>query len=209
MKAASLVVTGALGIVSLSTAWAADKQPYKVEGTFVEGCSCKQPCAAAFMNVDPGCRYIGAMELSAGSYKGGDLAGVKIVAVQGEQKWVRIYLDVPSAKQHEAAEAFARGYLKDFGTVEAVKDAKIEIAGKDGKFTVKVDGGKIMEFSSEPVFGGDKKTPVVHSNVLDPLNTMFYQGKTVHAEFKDDNRSFKLDDSNAFYNPEMKVSGEY
>ena len=208
MKTRSFWVLGLMGIVSLASVWAADKHPYKLDGTFVEGCSCKQPCAAAFISFDPGCKWIGAMAISAGSYQGGDLAGVKLAMVQGAEKWVRIYLDVPNKKQHAAAEAFARAYLTDFGMVEAVKDAKVEITGNAGKFTVKVDDGKILQFASEPVLGRDKKTPVTHANVLDPVLTTYSQGKTLSADFKDDKRSFKLEDSNAFYNDRMNCSGE-
>jgi hypothetical protein len=62
-----------------------------------------------------------------------------------------------------------------------VHDAKIDINGKDGAYTVKVDGGKIMTCTTEPVLGGDNKTPITHTNTKDALNPTMYQGPSPPA----------------------------
>src|SRR3989442_14732396 len=107
MKPAVLAVI-AVGLVAAQAALAADKHPFNVEGTYVEGCSCRPPCACALISVEKGCQGLGAMEISAGDYKGADLKGVKIAMALSPEKWVRVYLDVPDAKQHEGAAEFAK-----------------------------------------------------------------------------------------------------
>lgn len=196
-----------LAIAAATSASAAGKHPFQVEGAWFEGCSCKQACAAAFAEVDTGCVGFGAMQFSAGRYQGTELKGVKIATAFFSDGTVRVYLDVPDAKRHEAAAGFARAYAKDFGKIEAVKDARIEITTKAGRFNVKVDGGKIMNCSVEAVLGADG-IPVAHAKVRDTLNPKFFQGRTIEGRYHDSARSFELKQSNAFLNPAMKGSGE-
>ena len=49
-----------------------------------------------------------------------------------------------------------------------------------------VDGGKTMKFVTEPLLGGDKRSPIVHSNIDNPILPTVYQGKTVPLETIDE-----------------------
>ena len=71
-----------------------------------------------------------------------------------------------------------------------------------------VEDGKIIKFETEPVLGVDKKTPVSHTNTNNKLNSTFYQAKTISGNFNDGGKSFELKDSNSYFNPEMKSSGQ-
>jgi len=148
------------------------------------------------------------MTLTSGSYMGVDLAGAKIAYAAGVADWVRLYVDVRNPRQREAAQAFAKAVYGAFGKIEAVKDAQIEISGKDGRYTVSVDGGKIMQLTTEPMLGGDKTTPIGISNIHDPLHPNVLQAKTITGSFHDDNRSFTLKDSNSYFTDRMQSSGK-
>jgi hypothetical protein len=184
-----------------------DKQAYRLEGVFVEGCKCGIPCACELTGVEMGCSGVGAMSLTGGKFQGVDLSGVKLAYGGTPGEWVRLYVDAPKANQRDAALSFAKGYYKKWGKIEAAKDARIDIAGHDGNYTVTVDNGKIMELKTEPVLGGDQKTPIKISNTKSELNPVFLQGRTVSGKFEDDNRSFKLKDSNSYFN-KLNAKGE-
>jgi hypothetical protein len=192
-------------LMAAATAFAEEKS-FKLEGTFVEGCSCKGVCMGAIDGKDPGCEALAVVDLTGGSYQGVDLSGVKVVVVWPKDKRTRVFIEAPNPRQHEAAAAFGKAYAGEFGKVDAVKDAHIELTGKDGKFTAKVDGGKIMEVTTEPALGGDKKTPVVYENVYDPFNTKFYHARIVSATYHDGDSAFTLKDSNSFFNPRLNAN---
>jgi hypothetical protein len=206
--------TPALALVSLivfagaGSTWAAGKLPFTAAGTFVEGCSCNAPCGCELTGVEKGCNGVGAMTLTSGTYNGVSLAGAKIAYATGPGEWVRLYVDAANPRQRDAAKAFARAVYSAFGPIEAVKDAKISIAGKGGTYTMAVDGGKVMQLTTKPVLGGDNRTPIVISNIHDPLHPTVMQGRTVSGTYKDEKRSFTLKDSNSYFAPQMKSKGK-
>jgi hypothetical protein len=197
----------AMGLVAMGGAWAQDKKPYSATGTFVEGCSCNAPCPCELTGVAHGCQGVGAMQLTSGSYDGVDLSGAKIAYATMPGDWVRLYIDAPSDRQRQAAEAFGRGVYSAFGKIEAVKPAKIEISGSGGRYTVSVDGGQIMKYTTEPALGLDGRTPIRISNIKDPLHPNVMLGKTVTATYQDGERSFTLKDSNSYSTDRMRSSG--
>jgi hypothetical protein len=209
MKSTSFVVAGIMMLTPL-VGKADEKHPFKVTGTYVEGCSCDMPCPCAMSDAVKGCQGIDTMELSGGTYNGVNLRGVKIAVAKTLDNWARVYLDAPNPKLREAAAAFATAWASQMGKVEEVKDARVEISGKDGSYTVKVDDGKIAQLTTKVILGADEKTPFSHANLKTPLNlnSTLYQARTLSGSFRDGDRSFELKDSNSYFNPQMKASGE-
>jgi hypothetical protein len=182
---------------------------WNAQGVFVEGCSCMGVCPCEQTGVKDGCEGVGAISLGAGSsYNGVDLSGTKIVYATSIGQWIRFYVDAGDAAKSKAAGEFASAYYAGFGKIETVKDAKVDFAGTGGKYTVQVDGGNTMKFVTEPVLGGDGKTPISHSNTKSSLNPTVMQGRTVSASYKDGERSLTLEGSNSYFNPKMKSSGK-
>ena len=204
-KSALLLLTIAF---ASGSAFAASKQSFRVKGEFIDGCSCSPPCACPMTGIERGCEGVGGMVLSSGKYAGADLSGAKIIYAVSPGKWVRGYVDAKNPAQEKAAIDFAKVAFAEFGKVEFVKPARIEVTGKDGDYKLTVNGGKTMKLVTKPVLGADKRTPIVHKNLNDPLNDVFYQGKTVSGSYSDEGRSFKLKDSNAFFNPRLDKSGK-
>ncbi len=200
-----LVITG---LVGLRSAWAAEAAEYHTVGTFIDGCSCSIPCTCEMGGTPHGCQGVGVMAFTSGSYKGVDLAGAKVAYATAPGNWIRFYVDSKSPQQEEAVTALAKGVFHEFGKVEAVKKASVALTGKAGHYTLSVDGGKIIELTTEPVLGGDKKTPLTHGNIFNPLSPTVMQGKTVKASFHDGDRSFTLGGSNAYFNAAAKSSGK-
>jgi len=60
-----------------------------------------------------------------------------------------------------------------FGKIEAVTSVEIDISDKDGRYTVKVNVGRIMQLTTEPVLGGENKTPIIYSNTRNKLHAIF------------------------------------
>jgi hypothetical protein len=190
---------------------AAPKHDFSVEGQYVEACSCKAPCACELTgDVMMTCKGVGAIEISKGSYNGVDLSGAKIAYAMAAGKWVDIYVDAKDPKQGEAAKALASAAYADFGQIQDVKDAKIDVKRDGYAYTVNVDGGKTISFSTEPVMGADKKTPVAHENVSNNFNRTFLQGKSVACSYHGaGDKSFTVDKGrNAYFNDKMKASGQ-
>jgi len=193
-----MMVVG-LSMCLSSTANPDKKLAFNVKGTFVEGCSCHAPCACQLTGLEMGCLGVGVMNLTSGSYAGASLAGAKIAYAAAPGEWVRLYIDAKTPGQRKAAEAFGRAVYNAFGPIEAVKNAKIGLAGSNGKYMATVDGGAIMSLTTTPVFGGDKKTPLTYANINDPIHPTVMQGKTVRGSFKDGDRDFTLSDSNSYF----------
>ena len=190
---------------------AADKQPFKVAGVYTETCACSLPCKCELTgDVPPSCVGVGAFKVTAGDIAGADLSGVSIAYAGKPGEWIRIYIDAPDKARRDAAEKLARAAFAPWGTMEAIKDAKIDIAGTYGAYTVTVDGGKIMKYTSAPVLGGDGKTALAHNNVFDPMTSVFLQAKsTAPTVYHDDTRSIQLDAGrNAYFNDMMQTSGQ-
>ena len=182
-------------------------EKYSVQGTFVEGCDCSISCPCELTGIEMGCQTVGAMSLSDGSYLDTDLAGVKVAFATTPGKWVRIYIDANNGKQKYAATQFMKGIYGAFGKIEAVTNAKIDISDKGGRYSVKVNDGQIMQLTTEPILGGDNKTPLMHSNTSNKLNSVFMQGKTISANYSDNGRKFELSGTNSYFNPQMNSEG--
>jgi hypothetical protein len=203
-KIALLILTTALAGAS---ALAAGKQPFKVKGEFIDSCACGIPCSCPMGTIERGCEGVGAMVIHSGKYGSTDLGGAKIAYAVSPGKWVRGYVDARNPEQAKAAQAFARSALAAFGKVEFVKPARVDVAGKNGDYKLAVNGGKTMKVTTKPVLGGDKRSPIVHTNLDDPLNDKFYQAKTISGSYSDQGRSFKLKGSNAYFNNQLNKSG--
>jgi hypothetical protein len=185
-----------------------EKHRFDIAGTFVEGCSCTLVCKCNMGQMDHGCQGVGAMTFTSGSYRGVDLSGAKIAYGVAPGGWVRIYTDAQDVKQQEALAALGRAAFSAFGKIEDTRNARIELTGRDGKYTLNVDGGKIMSLSTEPVLGADQKTPFSYHNTLLPLSPTILQGKTLKGSYNDGTHSFTLANSNSYFNPQAKNSGE-
>jgi hypothetical protein len=173
----------------------------------VEGCSCMGVCPCEMTGVMDGCQGFGAIVLDSGTYNGTDVSGAKMAYAGVIGKWIRVYVQPKSAGQDAAVKAFARSWYSAFGKVESVRDARLQMDGTGGRYTVMVDGGKIAKFTTVPVIGGDKKTPIVHTNVNDPIIKTMMQGKTVSGSYHDGKRAFTLKGSNSYFNSHIRASG--
>jgi hypothetical protein len=188
---------------------AAAKADFSVEGMFVDCCSCKPPCPCEVTEVAMGCKGVGAHQISSGRYAGDDLVGVKIAHAKVVGQWVNLYIDAKDEKQRAAAEKFGRAAFAGFGPIKEVKAAKIEISGADGKYTVTVDGGRIMKLETEPVLGGDGKTPIGYTNIKNAVNPTVYQGTCVSATYSDGDKKVTVEKGrNSHFNPKLKSSGK-
>ena len=188
---------------------AAPKADFSVEGMFVDVCSCMPPCPCEVTEVAMGCRGVGAHQISSGKYVGDDLSGAKIAHAKVVGEWVNLYIDAKDEKQRAAAEKFGRAVFAAFGPIKEVKAAKIEVSGADGKHTVTVDGGKIIKFETQPVLGGDGKTPIGITNIKNSVNPTVYQGTCVSATYSDGNQKFTVEKGrNSHFNPKLKSSGK-
>ena len=188
--------------VLLSSATLSDtKLPFKVAGTYVEGCSCHAPCPCEMVGLNMSCEGVGAMSLSSGRYKGTSLAGAKIAYATAPGEWVQLYVDARNARQKKAAAAFATALFKSWGNVEKVEYAPINFSGGGGWYKVAVNGGKTLQLTTQPVLGRDKKEPIAHTNVTNTLTNTFLQGKTVAGSFKSGNHDFKLKGGNSYFYP--------
>ncbi len=187
-----------------------DKKPFSIEqGYYVEACSCRAPCPCELTGAMKGCEGVGAYSFDKAMYDGQDLSGTKIAYALFLGETVIVYIDAPDAKKHAAVEKFARAALAGFGPIKQVKDAKVEISGKDGAYTAKVDGGKVMSCTTEPVMGGDGKTPLVHTNTQDALNPTMYQGRCTSCTYTDGDNKIELEKGrNSYFNQHMKSSGK-
>jgi len=89
MKSTSFVVASIMMLTPL-VGKAAEKHPFNVTGTYVEGCSCSMPCPCAMSDSVKGCQGIDTMELSGGTYNGVNLRGVKIAVAKTLDNWARV-----------------------------------------------------------------------------------------------------------------------
>jgi len=184
------------------------KQDFAVDGYYVEACSCKPPCPCELTGAMMGCTGVGAYQFNHGKYGSEDFSGTRVAYTLDIGESVHVYIDAPDGAKRAAAERFARAALAGFGPVKGVHDAKIEITGRDGSYTLKVDGGKTIDCTTEPVLGGDHKTPVSHQNTQDALNPTMYQGLCVSCSFVDGSKSKSLSKGrNAYFNQDMHSHG--
>jgi hypothetical protein len=184
--------------VGAGLAFEEGKTKYHAVGTFVEGCSCAVVCNCVFTGkFSHGCQGVGVVSLTGGSYKGVDLTGAKFAygGVAGDR--IYLYIDA-SETQRQAVTTVAQGLFGVVGKVIAVRSASINVSGSGGHHAITIDGGKTAQFTTEPVFGGDRKTAISHVNTILPWTIM--QARTVNGSYRDGDMSFSLKDSNAFFN---------
>lgn len=191
----------------------AEKHPLNIEdGMYAESCSCRPPCPCELTGVEMHCVGVGAYELKKATYNGKDISGTKMAyALDLDEKngWVHVYVDQKDAAKHDDAVAFAKAALSAFGNITMTKDASISITQEDSHYKVSVDDGKVMRFETEPVMGGDKKTPITHTNTYDALNPTFYQGKSVSVHYSGGGKQITLEKGrNCYFNNAMKSKGE-
>lgn len=204
----SALVAAVLCAAAIQT-HAGDKHPFTAKGLYSETCSCSVPCACEMLGPEKGCVGVGALQFSGGSYNGKDLTGLKAAYAVKPGDWVLIYVQAASPEQREAGAAFLSAVYHDWGKLEGIKDAKIEISNDGGNVSVAVDDGKIMSYKTKPMFGGDKKTPVVHANWPDLLSSQMKQGSALSCTFSDGDRKFTLEEGhNAYFNDEMDSHGD-
>jgi len=139
---------------------------------------------------------------------GTNLAGAKMAYATVPGDWVLVYVDAANPAQQEATSAFAKAVFGPFGKIEAVKPAKIDLSGTEGHYTLSVDNGNIMQLATEPVLGGDNRTPIAIHNIKDPLHPTVMQGKTITGTYHDGDHSFTLKDSNSYFNDHVKSKGK-
>jgi hypothetical protein len=201
------LILASLCFILLPVTARADQKPFDLHGIYLEGCSCALVCTCDLKgSMAKGCRVMGAMFISTGTYGSADLSGVKM-AVAVSDKWVRIYVQAKDAAQAEAAGALGRALMAAYGKVETVRNAKIELSGSNGAYTLRVDSGKVMTLKTQPVLGADKNTAVTYTNYPDPLFHTIMQAKVVSGSFKDGKRRFTLKDTNSFFNQDWAASG--
>jgi hypothetical protein len=189
---------------------AAEKQPYHLSGVYTDTCSCRVPCLCDLTGATPdSCQGVGAVAITRGDFSGSDLSGVRFAYALLMGDWVRLYIDAPDPARRAAAEAFVRALCSDWGKLESVRDARIDIAPREGGYAVKVDGGKTFEFVIAPVIGGDGKTPLVHTNTHSLITSTFLQGKSAETTiFHDGTRSFEIEAGrNAYFNDKVESAG--
>ena len=156
-----------------------------------------------------GCRGVGVHQISRGQYAGDDLSGAKIAHAKVVGEWVNLYIDAKDEQQRAAAERFGRAAFAAFGPIQSVKAARIEVSGTEGRYTVTVDGGKIMKFETEPVLGGDGKTPIGYTNIKNAVNPTVYQGTCASATYSDGDKRVTVEKGrNSHFNPKLKSSGK-
>lgn len=184
------------------------KASFRATGLFLDSCSCSAPCGCELVGLAHGCQGVGALVLTSGKYNGTDLAGAKIAYATVPGKWVRLYVETKTPEQRTAVEAFGRAAFAGFGKIQSVRPASVVVTGSGGRYTLAVDGGKVMTMTMEPVLGGDKKRPVAIGNTQNRFASTFLQAKTVHTVFHDGGQKFTLKGSNAYYQDNMKAKGD-
>ena len=194
-----------LGSASLM---AEDKKAFIAKGMYVEGCSCDIPCRCELTGPNIKCQGVGAMNLKEGKFNGTDLKDVKMAYAMSLGKWIDVFVDAPTPEKSKAAGDFAKTYFHDWAKDINVKDGKIQINGGKGKYAVKVNDGKTMEFQTEPVLGGDGKNPIQISNTKSQLNPTFSQAHTIAGRYQEGDHSLELSDSNSYFNEKMNAKGE-
>ena len=205
------VISIVLSVGIALAARGADKQPFKITGLYTETCACSAPCKCELTgDVPSSCQGVGAFKITSGTYGGQDISVVSMAYAGKPGKWIRLYIDAPDKAHRDAAEKFGRAAYARWGVMEAVKDAKVEIAGDYGAYTVTVDGGATMKYVTVPVLGADGKTAVTHGNTFDPLTSAFLQGKSaVQSTYHDETRSMELPQGrNVYFNDKMDTSGQ-
>jgi len=185
------------------------EKDFHIEGRYAEACSCGAPCPCELVGPDMTCQGVGAYQIDKGSYDGKDFSGTRFAYALYIGKDLRLYFDAPTPEKRAAVEAFARAALADFGPIQGVSNAKIEMRNQGGAYSVVVGDGTLMNFGTEAVLGGDQKTPIAHHNTYSKLNPVMYQGRCTHCTVKDGDMGFSVPAGrNAYFNDHVKASGK-
>ncbi len=183
---------------------AADAQ---LSGQYVEGCNCSMPCPCPMLaNFKEHCTGAFALVLESALVGSTDFSGVKVAWAGRAGEEIYVYVDAPRPMA-ETARAFARDLFSDFGKILTIRDTRIEVAGGKGKYTLAVDGGRILELVTEPVLGADGRTPIRIVNSLTEWLPTIMQGRTLRGSYRDGTLSFNLSNSNAFFHDEFRYRG--
>ena len=186
----------------------AQQKTFELHGIYLEGCTCKVVCSCDLEGeMVRGCHVMGAMLITSGSYENSRLADVKIAFAIGD-KWVRIYVQSKDPAQNEVAGEMARAIFSSYGTIESIRSAEIEFSGSNGNYTLKVDGGKVIDLKTQPILGADGKTAVTYTNYPDPLFQRIMQAKIISGTYNDGDHHFTLEGTNSFFNQDWTVSGK-
>ncbi len=185
----------------------ASDRDYRLQGTFIEGMSCKDQTPASLTTVQNGCQSIGVLSLTGGNYLNVDLKDAKIAYALVAGDWVRIYVDAVNPVQREAAITFAKDFLTPLGRIDTAREARISITGEKGNYTATVDNGNVIQLTTQPVLGGDNKNPISINNAKSRVSDKLYQGVAVQGSVKDGNRSFDLHNATAYFNGDMNSKG--
>jgi hypothetical protein len=197
----SMILSALLAVTAMPP-----KLPYTFEASFVESCSCKEVCVTEITGRDAGCHGLGAIRFRKGSYGGKDISGAASAFAFDSGKWVRIYIDAPKDKR-AAVTSFMKAVLADWGKLEEVHTATVRISNTGGVYRLFVDKGHTAGLEMRAVLGGDGHSPVSHGNLGSPLHSTLMQGRTGSAHFSD-THSFKLTNSNGFFNEKCVMKGE-
>lgn len=186
----------------------AEQKPFNLQGIYLEGCSCSLVCACALTGeMAEGCQVMGALIISSGNYGDIDLSDTKLAFAFGGG-WVRIFVQSKDSSKAEAVNALGRKLFRSYGKVESTQNTGIDLSGSDGNYTLKVEGGKIMTLTTQPVLGADKRTAVVYTNYPDPLFHTIMQGRVVAGTYNDGQHRVTLEGTNSFFNQKWSASGE-
>ena len=200
------LVVAVLG-VDRSTAISSQAAAYTIQACYIEACSCTGPCSHDLFGAANTCKKIGALQILSGAYQAGDLSGAQIVFAAVPGQGVKVYVDGRDRDQKALAAAFASELLKEYGEIKKVQEAKIEFFGKSGDFLITVNDGQILQLETEPVIGGDERTPISYGNTRNRISPALYQGRVRKGIYGDGDGAFRLEGTNVFFNENVMSSG--
>lgn len=180
----------------------------RMNGVYVEGCSCAPPCPCELTGVAMGCEGVGFFSIQNGSFAGASVSGVRFAYATKPGDYVIGYVDAPNAAKRKAGENLIRTAFKDWGKMEAVRSAKIAITGSGGTYSATVDGGKVCSLTTKPILGSDKRHPIVIDNINSPLHPQVKQGRIVKCSYTDGDHHFDIEGQNAYFNDRLNVKSQ-
>jgi hypothetical protein len=135
------------GLSSSQPGFTEEKIAYHAVASYVEGCSCNLVCTCTMTGLNKhSCSFVTAMVLKNGTYNGVFLKGVKVGAGGLAGDRIYVYVDAPESER-EAATGFVKTLYAELGKIQAVRNVRIDLLGKDGRYTLKIDDGKTAELT--------------------------------------------------------------
>ena len=196
-----------IALLASAVAMAAPAPDFELVGSYVEGCSCSAPCPCELTGVAMGCEGIGVFDIKKGSFQGKDMSGCRTAYATAPGQYLVLYIDAPTDAKRAAAEGFMKKYFGPFGELKGVHSATIKVTVGAKKQFANVDGGSVMSIESHSVLGMDKMSAMTYSNINSAVHPTVMQSKVVTCSFNDGERSFKLEGSNAYFNPALNSKG--